>query len=378
MKSICFISGSAPTFLGGVSLYQRNLIRYSKKQKLNLKFTWIYAGKENKRYTIEGIDCFEIKCPNYPILKEFYFAKKVKKFLGERTFEIINTHANWGYFLKNYKKMEGQKIIHTYHGVTYYYMKVQFAKFGILKYLFYPLLPFFYIIEKSPIKIADKIICISEKVKLELESLYSRKDNFFVIRTGVDLDYFKKLTEKNILKKLHLKKDIIYGLYSGRGGYWNKGLDRAIEVSSEIYNLKPNYRLIVIGSDKDKCTKYLTKPFVIYRGLIKMDQLPKYYSIANIFFSLSRYEGGAPTLALSEAIASKCFVVCSKDSLPEIFKNKQDCLIINKYDQSSAKQILNILENRQLINKIKKSSLDKIKKFSLQKWAKKYFDVLLK
>ena len=44
MKKICLVSGSSPKFLGGISLYQKNLIKYAKEKKLKLNFTWIYPG----------------------------------------------------------------------------------------------------------------------------------------------------------------------------------------------------------------------------------------------------------------------------------------------------------------------------------------------
>ena len=378
MKKICLISGSSPEFLGGVSLYQRNLIDYAKNKKLDLDFTWIYAGKENKKFSFNGINCLEIKSKKYPILKEFDFAKKVNKALKDNKFDILNTHANWGYFLKNYLKQKNQKIIHTYHGVTHPYMKIQFARFGFLKYLFYPLLPFFYFIEKPPIKKANKIICISEKVKKGLEQIYNSNKNMEVIRTGVNLSQFKKIPTEKARKDLNLEEKKIYGLYSGRGGYWNKGLDRAILIGEKLFKENKNFRLIVIGSDKNKCEKYLNKNFVIYRGVINRKELSKYYSVCDFFFFLSRSEGGAPALALSEAIASECFVICSKDSYQEIFIDEKDCLIFEKYGNNEAKKILNLLKNKNKILNIKKSAKEKIKNLSLDKWGEKYFKVLLK
>ena len=73
MKKICLISGSSPNFLGGVSLYQRNLIDYAKKQKLDLELIWIYAGENNRKYYLSGIKCVEIKSLKFPFLKEFDF-----------------------------------------------------------------------------------------------------------------------------------------------------------------------------------------------------------------------------------------------------------------------------------------------------------------
>jgi glycosyltransferase involved in cell wall biosynthesis len=376
MKKICFISGSSPSFLGGVSIYQKNLIKFAKDQKLPVNFTWIYPGIKNRKYSLDKIEYIEIKSSKYPILKEFDFSKKVGNILKREHFDIINTHANWGHCLKKYSKKNKQTIIHTYHGVTHPYMKIQFKRFGFLRYLFHFTLPFFYFIEKPPIKKADKIICVSEKVKKQIEYLYGKRKNVSVIRTGVDLSIFGKISQKKARKDLKLDSEKVYGLYEGRGGYWNKGLDRAINISKKMYGLDKNFRLIVVGSDKKKCREYLNFPFVIYKGLISRKELPKYYSSANFFFSLSRYEGGAPTLALSEAIASGCLAICSKDSNMEIFKDKRDCLIIEKYGLIQAQKILDILKEKNKITKMNKSAKNKIKDLSLEKWGRKYFKKL--
>lgn len=377
MKSVCFVSGSSPDFLGGVSLYQKNLIKYAKDKKLKINFRWIYAGYKDREYDLDEISCIEIKCCKYPILKDFDFARRIFPVLINKNFDILNTHANWGYFLSKYKKKGRQKIIHTYHGVTYPYMKIQFARFGIFRHLLYPLLPFIYLLEKPPIKKADRIICVSEKVRLDLMRLYGTKRDIEVIRTGVDLEEFRVLDKKECRKKLRLDEKRVYGLYSGRGGYWNKGLDRAVELSREIYKKDKNYRLIVIGADEKKCERYLGEEFVVYRGLIDRGDVNNYYSACDFFFSLSRYEGGAPTLALSEAVACGCLAVCSNDSKPEIFKDGEDCLILKSYGRSQAQIILDLLKDEKKIIDIKKSSKRKLKKISSELWGKKYFEVLL-
>jgi glycosyltransferase involved in cell wall biosynthesis len=373
-KNICFISGSSPEFLGGISLYQRNLIEYSKKAKLGLKFTWIYPGKENKEYFLKGIRCIELKSIKYPFLREFDFSKKVKKFLSKNNFYIINTHANWGYFLKNYIPKKNQKIIHTFHGVSYFYFKVQFARFGILKYLLYPLLPFIYLLEKSPVRKSDKIICVSEKVKKQVENLYGKRKNIKIIRTGVDLKEFRKLNRISSRKKLNLNKNNIYGLYSGREGYWNKGLDRATKLGKELYNLNKNFRLIVIGSNKEKCKEYLNEPFVIYKGVVKRGDLRTYYSSCDFFFFLSRYEGGSPTLAIGEAMACGCLIICSKDSEQKIIKNDVSGLVVENFDYKDAKRIMGVLDNKKKKGEIVKNSMKKIMEFPLDKWGKEYLE----
>ena len=378
MKKICFVSGSSPTFLGGISIYQKNLIGYARKNELKFDFTWIYPGIKDRKYSLKGIKYIEVKSFKYPIFKEFNFSKKVKKILTEGEFDIINTHANWGHCLKKYSKKNKQRITHTYHGVTFPYMKIQFEKFGFLRYLFYFTLPFFYFIEKPPIQKADKIICVSEKVKEQIELLYGKRKNIFVIRSGVDLPMFGKISQQKSKKDLKLDQKKIYGLYSGRGGYWNKGLDRAVSLSKAIYEINKNFRLIVTGANKEKCKKYLNLPFIDHRGLIKRSEISKYYSSCDFFFFLSRYEGGAPALAAGEAMASKCFIIFSKDSNQEIIQNKKEGLIIDSFDNKNAGKILKIINNQKILKSIKKNAGKKINKFDLNSWGQKYLEVLLK
>ncbi len=378
MKSICLISGSSPKFLGGISLYQRNLINYAKKANLDLNFTWVYPGRKNSKYKFEGMNCIELKSAKYPFLKEFSFSKKVRKYLKKNNFDIINSHANWGYFLNGYMKKQGQKIIHTYHGVTYYFYKTHLRRFNFfLKILISPALFLSYILEKPPIKKADKIICVSNRVRGEIKKLYGRSDSMVMIRTGVDLKQFKRINKQISRKKLNLNNDKIYGLYVGRGGWFRKGLDRATKLSEEFYNRNKNFRLIVVGSDKSKIKKFIKKSFVEYVEKGERKILPYYYSSSDMFFCFSRYEGGAPILTLSEAMASESLIVCSKDAKQEIIKNKKEGLIINEFGAKTVGNILKVLENKYELNRIKKNALERIRKLDLDSWSKKYFGVLL-
>jgi glycosyltransferase involved in cell wall biosynthesis len=375
-KKICFVSGSSPEFLGGVSLYQKNLISYAKKKKLGYEFVWVYAGDVDREYKVGDLRCVEIKSMRYLLTREFSFSRRVRNFLEKNNFDVINTHANWGYCLRGYKRKENQKLIHIYHGVTMPYMKIQFLRFGFFRFLLYPLLPFFYLIERPPMEKADEIICVSEKVKRDLFRIYGDRKNVYVIRTGVDLGEFKNINKVLARKKLGLKSDLIYGLYSGRGGHWNKGLDRAVKLGREMVKINPDFRLVVIGADERKCRKYLNEDFVIYKGVIKRDELPLYYSACDFFFSLSRYEGGAPTLALSEAIACGCLTVCSKDMDAEILKDGKDCLVVDGFGAEEGKRIIDLVSDKKRAEQMKKSAKMKIKELDLDSWGKKFWGVV--
>ena len=372
---ICFISTN-PTFLGGATMFLYNLIKYSKKIKHNaVEFTWIYQGKENKKYKKDKINFIEIKDTKFYLLNEFLFNFKILEFLKKNSYDIINSHTE-GFWINFYKKKNNQKIIHTFHGNRYYFNKNHYGRLNLMqKGLLLILLGTNWIVDR-PSKNVKKLICVSEKVKRQIEKLYGKKENIVVIRTGVDLKNFKQRNKNKIKEKLNFDKKKIYGLYVGRGGYWTKGLDRVIKISEGIYNLNKNYRLIVIGADLKKVGHLLNKKFILYIEQGKREMMPYYYNSADVFFCMSRYEGGAPTLVTSEAMASGCLVVCSKDSEQEIIEDKKNGLIIEEFGEKDAEKVLEILKDKKKKEEMIKNSIKTIKEISLETWGKKYSDVL--
>ncbi|MGY4884239.1 MAG: glycosyltransferase family 4 protein [Nanobdellota archaeon] len=376
---ICFV-GTDPNFDGGMSLYQKNVIKYLKKNYSNINITWVYTGKESKKYKKDEVNYVELKnIFPYP-LNQIVDNFKILKYLNKNKFDIINSHAVWGEWMRRYKRKDNERLIHTYHGVTYNFFRVHMLRFSfIMKALISPMLLFSYLIEKPPIKKADKIICVAEKVERELKELYNTNRDMEVLRTGVDLKDFNVKNKKDIRKKLNLEQDKIYGLYIGQGGYWRKGLDRAVKISEQIYKKNKNYHLLVIGADYKKVKKIIDgKEFLTYPPKrIPREEIPLYYNASDIFFCFSRYEGGAPIMTTSEAMASGCLLVCSKDAEQEIIKDKKNGLIIESFDEDDASKVIHILTNTEKRDKIIEDSIQTAKELSLEKWGEKYLDILL-
>lgn len=377
---ICFVGlHGSPEFLGGGNLFYKNLINYIYSKYKNIKISWVYFGKENKKYIKDNVGYIELKSSR---LQSLLFLKDnltLAKFLTKNYFDVINTSTGmWTYF---YKKKKKQRIIQIFHGTVYYFNKIHFERLNLIgKILMIPLLCVSWLTDLPKRKNTDAIICVSKKAKRQVEKLYGKMDNITVIRTGVDLKDFKARGKKKVKEKLNLNKNGIYGLYVGRGGYWTKGLDRAVELSKEIYNLNKNYRLIVAGADYKKVKHLINKEFVVYFEKLGREEIPYYYNASDIFFCLSRYEGGAPTLVTSEAMASGCLIVFSEDSEQEIIENEKEGIIINFKNcnyKKEAERIIRILNNKNKLKKIVKNSSKKIKEISLKKWGGKYINALI-
>jgi len=366
---ICFVTSTSPDFLGGVSMYHKNLINYLKINK-NLEITWVYFNDKAEEYDKDNVHYISLKSKKLNPYIEFKRNLSLAKFFKNKDFDIINCQGGfWTFF---YKKKENQKIIHTFHGTIYYFNKNQLKKFGIIKkILFSPILLLSKLLER-PHKKADKIICVSNKVQRQVEKLYGKRD-IIVIRTGVDLNEFRLRDKIESRNKLHLNKNDIYGLYIGGGGYWGKGLDRVIKISEMIYNKNKNYKLIVIGADYNKCKKLLDNSKCTYYMIdVLRKDIPLYYNSADIFFNLSRYEGGAPNMTTSEAMASGCLLICSQDSEQEIIINKENGLVYSDFDWQDILNIYEILNNETEKNKIINNEIKTVQELSLEKWGEKY------
>src|SRR4030043_326954 len=110
---VCIITAADITFLGGLELYQRNLISYLKKYA---DISLIYRGREDKEYIKDGIKMFQIRAPEISLIGNFFFESKVKSILKKYKFDVINSHGLTGLWMRYVKKHKNTKIVHTYHG----------------------------------------------------------------------------------------------------------------------------------------------------------------------------------------------------------------------------------------------------------------------
>ncbi|MBU2616364.1 MAG: glycosyltransferase family 4 protein [Nanoarchaeota archaeon] len=374
MKRICIIS-TTPEFLGGVSLYTQNIVSVL-KLKNAYEIFWVYQGEKNRVYEKKGVHFVEIKTKwKYP-LSEIDFNNKVGKFLEQNDFDIINSHAIWGSWMNDYNKKKNQKIIHTYHGSTFHFFKNHLKGPGFKRKISSAFMVIFgLIIEKAPWKKADQVICVSNHLEKELEDLYGKRKGVTVLRTGVDLKKFEQEDRVKTRRKLGLKVNNKYGLYVGRGGFWTKGLDKVISLSKDIYRQDNNFRLLVLGADKNKVSHLIKEDFVKVLPPIEREDMPDYYNSSDIFFSMSRCEGGAPTMVTSEAMASGCLIVTDKEANQEIIEDGKNGIIVNRDYSKESKRILDILKNKRKLDQITRGSLKSVRRLGLEIWEKRYLEI---
>jgi len=241
---------------------------------------------------------------------------------------------------------------------------------------------------KISAKKAKIIFTPSEFTRQEVIKHYQvDPDKVSTILNSVD-DNFKPINDQEklneIKKKYQIKDKFIFHI----GSIFNRRhLPEAIKAFEKLSKKLSNYQFLIIGVnhtnpfiDIDKLIKEVNKKLnyqaIIQQDYIKGKELPLFYNAADLLIYLSDYEGfGLPVL---EAIACGTPVVAKPiASIPEVAGKAaiyiQDNLDINEIE----KAIYKGLTNQELRNNLIEKGLEQAKKFSWQKSAQKYLDVLI-
>lgn len=223
----------------------------------------------------------------------------------------------------------------------------------------------------------SKFIAISEKTKKDLIEQYGiNPDKIEVVYHGVDKKIFRPTKKK--VSPLKNKKYILYlGSEVPRKNIENllKAFKKVSEKYPDLYLVKAGYS----GGDqfREKTKKLvkelgLTKKVILVSKRLKEEELPLYYSNAELFVYPTLQEGfGMP---LVESMACGCPVVTS-DIAPmnEITKGQ---VLVNPYNSKDiVKGIDKILSNRKYKNKLIQKAKQRAKDFDWEKSAKKILRV---
>lgn len=262
----------------------------------------------------------------------------------------------------------GFKIIVTIHDLTFCLMP---EKYTITKRLFYKLLvPVF-------IKIADKVISVSENTKKDMIKLFKVPENKIYVTYESYPEYYTKpgREEKSdeVLNKFGLKKNFILfvGMIEPRKNVLS--LLKAFYLVDDYIDLD----LVVVGkkgwyySDVEEFMEIIKGESlnnkIFFTGYVSEPELKYFYQSAYIFAYPSYYEGfGLPPL---QAMACAIPVITSDvSSLPEVV-GEAAIKIDPSNIQDMADAIKDIYRNSDLRNKLKAAGAVQALKFSLENFA---------
>jgi len=229
---------------------------------------------------------------------------------------------------------------------------------------------------------ADLVIAPSLKLKNVLEKDMDVQSDIEVLPTGIDLAEFKNINTKGFYEKYESLKNKKILLFVGRLGR-EKNVDFLIDIMASVVAKRKDIVLLIVGDGKNK--KYLEKKVqeldlkdnVIFTGFLQREETIQAFCASDIFVfsSLTDTQG----LVLSEAAAAgKPIVMISDPGLTPVVDCKRNALCSTDNKKQFADNILRLLQNRDLYDKMAENSIEIIKNFSIESQANKLINLYQK
>ena len=378
---IGLFTDSYPPFINGVSTSV--LMLKQGLEKLGHEVYVVTVNDESFSYKEEdGI----LKIPSFPIglmnfrqtgiypIKAFNIIKKWK-------LDIIHSHTEFsiGTFARLISKQLNIPLVHTYHTMyeeyIYYITKGYFnsASKKLVEYLT------LFLCDKT----IDELIVPTEKTKELFKDKYKVKRDVYVIPSGIDTTrFYKENIDKNeiinLKKDLGLKKTDFIVLYVGRIAK-EKSIDFLINNFNSVLKRIPKAKMIIVGDGPDiKDLIDLTRKKglenkIIFTGKAPWTDVPKYYSLCDLFVTASKTE--TQGLTVMEAMgASKPVVAIRDESFELMITDKKDGLFFDD-EKSYVDMIYEVYKNKKLRDEISFNARLTADKYSPYNYAKNVLKV---
>lgn len=267
----------------------------------------------------------------------------------KQNFELIHVHASGvsapliiGYLTKKILNLPLILSIHCSRNFTYEPMN-WFDKI---------IHPYVKKLERHLIKISDKVIFLTQKIKLEHEEMFSELDNSIVISDCIaphHLTHQKGLEccEKLLSFSIDIDKKII--LYVGRIAH-EKGWDTFIRMANEFQN-HDELQFIVCGDGPQRyemesmIRKLGLSDIFIITGFVSREMIPCFMTRASVLVIPSIHEEFGGT-ALEGISADVPIVASAVGGLVNILTHNHTALLISSGDfQGFAQAVRKLLQN---------------------------------
>lgn len=285
--------------------------------------------------------------------------------------EII--HSNSEFFTFIYANEIAHELaiptVHTYHTMYEYYTGYVFRFVKVGKRTVSTLI-------RRILRNVDAIIAPTNKVKESLES-YGLNNNIKIIPTGISLNRFIQTVPKEEIEEIKKRHKIPFDkkiiMTVGRLGA-EKNIDEVIENFKLIRKSQNDIALVIVGDGPYKATLMgeikanSLEDSVFFTGMVKPEEINKYYQMGDVFVSASNSE--TQGLTYIEALASGKPVLCKYDEvLDGIVENG-----INGYTYEKSEEFIkyidDILKEQTKYMLMSKSARESVDKFSLENFAK--------
>jgi 1,2-diacylglycerol 3-alpha-glucosyltransferase len=299
--------------VNGVVISTGNLYKQLKSLGHEVRIlTLSHTGEQRVDGDIYYLKSFGVSIYPDARAKSIFHNRLVKEIIDWKP-DIIHSQTEFSTMFVSKKIAKKLEIphIHTYHTMYEDYLKYIFKGKLISKDMSTKL-------TRILLNSLDGIVVPTKKVEDTLLK-YGVKKNLYVIPTGIDINKFKnkisKEEKKALLSKLNIydKKVLVY---IGRIAE-EKNIEEIIKYYEKVEKENNNITLLIVGGGPyvDKLRK-LTDELklhdkVKFTGMVKPEEVCKYYQLGNAFVTSSTSE--TQGLTYIEALASGLPVVCRYD-----------------------------------------------------------------
>lgn len=345
---------------GGIAHYTYNLVKNILTVDKENQYVLVHSKKIN-------LDIYKnaknIVIPSF-LPPYIDFMRKLIIFpslLRKERFDIIHSPVQFGIFLFP----TNAKNILTVHDLSSLIFPRMYSSYNFTVHkLIFPRI----------LKNIDIIIVPSESTRNDMIKILGlQKEKIVVINSGVD-KRFKPIKDAKeyIRKKYGISKPFILNVNTLD---LRKNINTLLKAFYELKKKGLIYKLIIIGKSGDAYKQIISyiqrfnlSNDVTLMGLIDENDIPYFYSAADLFVFPSLYEGfGFPVL---EAMACGCPVITSNSSsLPEIV-GKAGLMVDPINTKKLAEGMIEMLINKNLRKSMIKRGLKRAKTFSWENTAK--------
>lgn len=233
------------------------------------------------------------------------------------------------------------------------------------------------VLTKELLKHTSYIIAPTKKVKDILIS-YELGKCIEVIPTGLDLDKFKRdmsyEEQKKLRGSLGIGENEKVMVTVGRLGA-EKNIDEIIRYMPMLLVNKPNIKFLIVGDGpyrdvlKEQVEQLGIGESVIFTGMVKPEEVYKYYRIGDLFVSASTSE--TQGLTYIEAMANNLPIVCKKDKCLEgVLIEGRNGYFFTSQDEFE-NDIIRLLEDNQLYEKVSEATLVTAQMYDMSTFGKR-------
>lgn len=349
-SNLCIVTHTFLPHVGGIEkvVYEQGKRLLQKKYNVKVLTSKLY---KNRFYSVNGmkVECYNsfnigfrlgipYPIPNFNSYRRF--AKAIK------SSDLIHVHGHpymSSLIAARLAKKYSKPLILTQHNTFIQYNSFWnfFEKLNDLT------------VGKQILKLADRIIVVSNATKKYVLSLGADSEKIVVLHNGVDINRFRpsdKL-ETEIREKLDISLDSKVAITVRRLVYKN-GIDTLLKSAETTVKKDSNIVFLIIGKGPDlsemreKIRKLELEKNIKLLGFISDKELPAYYNAADFFILPSKSGEGLPLVSLEAMACGLPVIATDVGGIKEIMEEKYGIIVPPDNPYSMEKAILDMSQRK--------------------------------